>query len=183
MAITFYEDRAGTMQISDTYTCAYAVEPSGRVTLSSSTQSCGGTPPVIYLTGVNTGFIVDASLGVDMGSFESQSGGPFNNASLAGNFFAGTEEVVIQNAQAEVGPVSTNGSGSITGATETSSKSAQDVGLPFLAATYTVNPDGTFSVSSSDGPVAGIIISRSKFVMISPSTAATPYPSLLVLQK
>ena len=55
LAITFYEDRAGTMQISSTYACTYAVEPNGRVTLSSNTQSCGGTPPVFYLTGPQHG--------------------------------------------------------------------------------------------------------------------------------
>jgi hypothetical protein len=183
MAITFYEDRAGTTQVSSTYTCTYAVEPSGRVTLSSSSQSCGGTPPVFYLTGLNAGFIVDASPGVDAGSIEPQSAGPFNNASVSGSFFGGMAEVVMQSAQAEVDPIAPNGSGSITGVTETSSTSAQNAGSSFLAATYTVNSDGTFSVSSSGGSVAGIIISNTKFVMFSPSTSATPYPTLLVMQK
>jgi hypothetical protein len=183
MAITFYEDRAGTLQITSTYTCTYAVEPNGRVTLSSSTQSCGGNPPVLYLTDLNTGFIVDAAPGVDTGSFEAQSAGPFNNASLSGNFYSGTAEVAIQSAQAEVEAVATNGSGSITGTTDMSSTGTQDAGSSFLAATYTVNSDGTFSISSSDGAVAGIIISPTKFVMFSPSTFATSYPSLLVMQK
>ena len=120
LAITFYEDRAGTMQISSTYACTYAVEPNGRVTLSSNTQSCGGTPPVFYLTGLNTGFIVDASPGVDTGSFEPQSAGPFNNASLAGSFFGGMEEVAIQSAQAEVDSVAVDGSGNISGDTDIS---------------------------------------------------------------
>jgi len=183
LAITFYENRAGTAQISSTYACTYAVEPSGRVTLSSSTQSCGGTPPLFYLTGLNTGFILDASPGVDTGSFEPQSAVPFNNASLAGSFYGGTAEVVIQSAQAEVEPVAPNGSGAITGATETSSTSTQDAGSSFLAATYSVNSDGTFSVGSSGGAVAGIIISSTKFLLFSPSTAATSYPTLLVMQK
>ena len=183
LEIKFYEDRAGTMQVSGTLTCTYAVDPSGRVTLSSSTQSCGGTPPVFYLTGPNTGFIVDGSPGVDSGGFEAQAAGPFNNASLEGDFFGGMAEVVIQSAQAEVDPVAPNGSGSIAGATEISSTSAQDAALPFLAAAYTVNPDGTFSVNSSGGAVAGIIISSSKFVMFSPATSATALPNLLVMQK
>ncbi len=183
MAITFYEDRAGTMQISSTYACTYAVEPSGRVTLSSSTQSCGTNTPVFYLTGLNTGFMVDAAPGVDAGSLEPQSAGPFDNASLSGNFFGGMAEVVIQSAQAEAEAVAPNGSGSITGTTDISSTSAQDAGLSFLAATYAVNSDGTFSVSSSDGAAAGIIISNTKFVMFSPSTSATSYPTLLVMQK
>jgi hypothetical protein len=135
------------------------------------------------LTGLNTGFIVDASPGVDTGSLEPQSAGPFNNASLSGSFFGGMAEVVIQSAPAEVGPVAPNGSGSITGITDISSTSTQDAGSSFLAATYTVNSDGTFSVSSSGGTVAGIIISNTKFVMFSPLTAATPHPTLLVMQK
>jgi hypothetical protein len=183
MAITFYEDRAGTMQITDTYTCTYAIEPSGRVTLSSRTQSCGANPPVFYLAGVNRGFILDAASGVDTGSFEPQSAGPFNEASLSGNFFGAVAEVVTQNAQAELDPIAPNGSGSITGTTDSSSTSAQDAGSPFLATTYIVNSDGTFSVSSSGHSVAGIIISDSKFVMFSPSTFATSYPTLLVMQK
>jgi hypothetical protein len=183
MAINFYMDRAGTMQVPGTYTCTYAVEPSGRVTLSSNTQSCGGTPPLFYLTDLNTGFIMDASPGVDAGAFEPQSAGPFTNASLSGSFFGGVEEVVNQGAQAEVDPVAPNGSGSVTGIADISSADAQDAGSSFLAATYTVNSDGTFSVSSSGGAVAGIIISNTKFVMFSPSTAGTAYPTLLVMQK
>jgi hypothetical protein len=183
LAITFYEDRAGTMQISSTLTCTYDVEPSGRVTLSSNTQSCGGTPPVFYLTGLNAGFIVDASPGVDEGSFEPQSAGPFTNASLSGDFFGGMAEAVIQNAQAEVEPITPDGSGNVTGVTDNSSTSGQEADSPFLATTYNVNSDGSFSVSSSSGVVAGVVISSTKFVMFSPSTLATQYPTLLVMQK
>jgi len=183
MTINFYMDRAGVMQASNNYTCTYTVEPSGRVVLSSGTQSCGGAPPVLYLTDLNTGFIVDVSPGVDTGSFEPQSAGPFNNASLSGSFFGGMEEVAIQSIEAEVDPVAPDGSGNIIGTTEMSSMSAQDAGSAFLAATYSVNSDGTFSTSSSGGAVAGVIISNTKFVMFSPSTSATSYPTLLVMQK
>jgi hypothetical protein len=183
LTINFYEDRAGAMQISSTLTCTYAVEPSGRVFLSSDTQSCGSNTPVLYLTGVNAGFIMDAAPGVDTGAIEPQSAGPFDNASIEGNFSGGMDEVVIQSAQAEVDPVAFDGSGNITGAMDLSSTSAQDAGAPFPSAIYSVNSDGTFSVSSSGGAVAGVIISNSKFVMFSPSTLATPLPTLLVMQK
>jgi hypothetical protein len=183
MSIKFYENRAGTMQVASTLTCAYAVEPSGRVTLSSSTQSCGSGAPVFYLTDVNAGFLVDAAPGVDTGSIEPQSAGPFTNASLSGSFFGGSAEAIIQSEQAEVDPVAPNGSGAISGSTDLSSVNAQECGLSFLAARYTVNSDGTFSVSSSNGAVAGIIISGTKFVMFSPSTLTTSDPTLLVMQK
>jgi hypothetical protein len=183
MAVTFYEDQAGTMQIPNTYTCTYSVDPSGRVMLSGNAQSCGTNPPVFYLTGLNTGVIMDAAWGVDTGSFDPQSAGPFNNASLSGSFFGGMAEVSIQSAQAEVDLVAPSGSGSMTGTTDSSSTNAQDAGSSFLAATYNVNSDGTFSLSSSGCSVAGIIISATKFVMFSPSTAGTSYPTLLVMQK
>jgi len=93
------------------------------------------------------------------------------------------EAVVLQAEQAEVDPVDPNGSGRISGTTDMSSMCAQDVGASFLAATYAVNSDGTFTVSSSGGNVAGMIISPTKFVMFSPSTLATPMPTLLVMQK
>ena len=176
LAIKFYGDRAGTMQASSTLTCTYAVEPSGRVFLSSDTQSCGSNTPVIYLYGLDTGFIMDAAPGVDTGSIEPQSAGPFNNASLAGNYWGGTDEVVIQRAQTEVDLAAFDDSVNITGLMDTGSTSAQDVGAFFPATTYAVNPDGTFSVSSSGGAVAGVIISNSKFVMFSPSTLAAPCP-------
>jgi hypothetical protein len=135
------------------------------------------------LAGLNTGFVVDTAPGVDMGSFEPQSAGPFNDASLAGGFFGGMAEAVMQTEQAEVDPVTPNGSAGMTGTADMTSMSAQDAGSCFLAATYTVNSDGTFSVSDSDGAVAGIIISSSKFVMFSPATFLTPDPTLLVMQK
>jgi hypothetical protein len=89
LSMMFYEDRAGTMQVSNSLTCTYSVEPNGRVTLSSTTDGCGGTPPVFYLTSLNTGFIVDASPGVDTGTLEPQSAGPFNRAALQEAFSAG----------------------------------------------------------------------------------------------
>jgi hypothetical protein len=182
LAITFYEDRAGTMQISSTLTCNYSVAPNGRTTLSSNTQSCGGAPPVFYLQAPNTGFIVDASPGVDAGFFEPQSAGPFTNASLSGSFFGGMEEVATQSAQAEVDSVAPNGSGTIQGTSDMSSTTAQR-SAAFLASTYSINVNGTFSDSAPAGGVAGVVISPSKFVLFSPSTLSTSWPTLLVMQK
>jgi hypothetical protein len=183
IVITFHEDRAGTTQIPGTYTCVYDVEQSGRVTLSSDTQSCGGNPPVLYLTSQNTGFILDGSPGVDTGFFEPQSAGPFNNASLAGTVFGGMDEVATQSALAEVDLATPNGAGTITGTTGMSSLCLQSLDSSFPASAYVVNSDGTFTLDSSGGSVAGIIISSSKFVLFSPTTAASPYPTLLIMQK
>jgi len=183
LTIMFYEDRAGTMQVSSTLTCTYSVAPNGRITLSSNSYGCGGTPPVFYLTAANTGYILDLSPGVDTGVFEPQSAAPFSNATLSGSFYGGTVEVALQSAQPEVDAVTPNGSGGITGITDLTSIGTQDTKLAFLPSTYIVNSDGTFSVNTSAGAVAGVIVSNTKFVMFSPSTSATTYPTLLVMQK
>ena len=93
------------------------------------------------------------------------------------------DEVATQITLAEMDLIAPNGAGSFTGTTETSSACAQDAGSSFLPAAYAVNSDGTFSLSSSGGAVAGIIISRSKFVMLSPTTDATAFPTLLIIQE
>jgi len=183
IAITFYQDRAGMIQASATLLCTYAVEPIGRVTLSGDSQSCGGTPPAFYLQGLNTGFIVDASPGVDTGSLEPQSAGPFTDASLAGTFYASDTEIVSSSIQPELDSITVNGSGSISGLVDTTSASVQDIGASFPAANYTVNSDGTLNLSSSDGAIAGIMVSSAKFLVFSPSTWASPYPTLLVVEK
>jgi hypothetical protein len=127
--------------------------------------------------------MVDALPGVDTGTFEAQSAGPFNNASLAQDFFGGIDEVAIQSVQAEVDAVALDGSGTISGVADISSMNAQNSASFFPAVTYDVNPDGSFTDSSSDGAVAGVIVSNTKFVMFSPSALATPLPTLLVMQR
>ncbi len=183
LSMTFYEDLAGTVQSPGAYTCGYDIESSGRVTLSGAAQSCGGIPPVLYLTGQNAGFILDASPGVDTGAFEPQVGDPFSNSMLVGTFFGGIDEVVLPSATVEVDAIAPSGIANITGQMDVNSTTAQDAGASFVANTWSINPDGTFTLNTSDGAVAGIIISSSRFVLFSPATFATSYPTLLIVQK
>ena len=138
---------------------------------------------MFYLTGPNSGFIVDASPGVDTGSLEPQLAGPFSNSSISGSFFGGMTEVVMQSGQTEVEPVTPDGSGNFAGVSDVNSMNAQWVGSSFSAAGYAINADGTFSINSSGGTVAGIVISNTKFVMFSPSTLFTALPTLLVMEQ
>ena len=87
MAITFYEDRAGTMQISSTYTCTYAVEPSGRVTLSSSTQSCGGDSSCVLFDGPEHGLHRGCLPGRGHGIFRTAIGGTLQQRLALGKLF------------------------------------------------------------------------------------------------
>jgi hypothetical protein len=183
LSFNFYEDRAGTMQSTSTLTCQYAVDAIGRVYLSSTVDNCGSGAPVLYLSGANSGLLMDAAPGVDTGAFEPQMAGPFSSNSLDGNFIGGTVEVAGQSVQAELEPVAPNGGGSIAGTTNITSPVEQSVGDSFPATAYTVNSDGTFSFGNPGGPVSGVVISPSKFVMFSPSTLSTSFPTLLVMQQ
>ncbi len=183
LAINFYEDRAGATQSSIPLTCTYAVEPSGRVFLSSDTQSCGSNTPVIYLTSANSGFIMDAAPGVDTGSVEPQSAGPFSNSSLQGTYAGGIDEAVLQTVQSEVDLISPSVSGSMSGTNDMISATAQDADASVQNSPYTINPDGTITTGSQNGVVTGVMISASKFVIFSPSTQATLLPTLLVMQQ
>jgi hypothetical protein len=192
LTLQAYEDRLGTWQGPPpmTVTCTYTVGTNGRVTLTnpSGSDSCGINPPILYMTAANTGLLIDAASGVDIGSFEPQAAGIFSNASLSGTFFTGPTEVVSQSiGKLSVGEVTmTPGSGaagSITGTefvTSTTTPPASQGDSP-IADTYSVNPDGTFTTGSTSPNVVGIVINSNKFVMIDDVSSA--YPILFVLEK
>jgi hypothetical protein len=183
-----YEDRLGAWQGPPpmTVTCTYTVAANGKVTLASS-ASCGVSPPILYLTAANTGLLIDAATGVDVGSFEPQATGTFSNSSLSGTFFTGMVEVVSQGiGAASAGEVTmTPGSGaagSIGGTRTLTSTASQTEDSP-ITDTYTVNSDGTFTTGSSSGEVVGILINSNKFVLLDTSSLSTQFPLLLVAEQ
>jgi hypothetical protein len=178
-----YEDRQGGWQGSPpsplVVTCTYTVAANGRVRLTG--DSCGANPPVFYLSAPNTGLLIDAAPGVDVGSFEPQAAGTFSNSSLSGTFFAGLAEVVSQSIETDsVGSITLDGAGNVTGTSDYMSTSSQTPGSTF-ADTYTVKPDGTFSAASSGTPTVGIVINSNKFVRIDDVTST--HPILQVMEK
>jgi len=185
LTLQSYENRLGVWQSPTplNVTCTYTVAANGRVTLTSpnGTESCGTNPPVFYLTAPNTGLLIDAALGVDVGSFEPQAVGPFSSSSLSGTFFAGLAEVVSQSIETDsVGLITLDGAGHVTGISDYMSTSIQTPGFTF-ADTYTVYPDGTFSAASLGAPIVGIVINSNKFVRIDDVTST--YPILRVMEK
>jgi hypothetical protein len=185
-----YEDRLGTWSTPTPLpvSCTYTVGANGQVTLTnpSGSDSCGINPPILYMTAANTGLLIDAAPGVDVGSFEPQTSTSFSSPPVP--FFAGLTEVVSQSiGKLSVGEVTmTPGSGaagSITGTeavTSTTTPPANQ-GDSQIADTYSVNPDGTFTTGSSSPNVVGIVINSNKFVMI--DDVSSTYPILLVLEK
>ncbi len=72
-------------------TLSYSVAPNGRVTTSGSSAALGVPGvPIFYLVDNNKGFMMSTDSSVSTGFLEPQSGAPFSDASLSGNYFFGT---------------------------------------------------------------------------------------------
>jgi cytosine/adenosine deaminase-related metal-dependent hydrolase len=88
---TFSEIRemnnAGVITSASTVTGTYGVDPDG--VGRGSIGVPGSSLRAFYLAGPGKAFVI--SLGsYEAGSFEPQTGGPFSNASLSGNYVVGT---------------------------------------------------------------------------------------------
>jgi hypothetical protein len=183
VGITLYDNSSGTWMTPNpqTFTCNYSVAANGRTTLSGGTgDTCTGAP-VFYLRDTNTAFLLGTGSSItDVGGLEPQAAGPFNNASLSGNYFMGTGTVVSQSVEVGVGSVTLDGAGNVSGTSDYTWTGGQDANSSFTD-TYTVNADGTFTVGSMAPTIIGIVISGNKLVLIDASDS--PDPSLLMIQK
>jgi hypothetical protein len=65
---------------------SYSVSSTGRLLISGG----GGHEPVLYLVSPTQAFFLNGNGGVDSGFYESQSGGPFSNATASGTYAYGT---------------------------------------------------------------------------------------------
>ena len=166
-------------------TCPYAVEASGRVTINCSSSETGGEYAALhlYLTDLNTGFVLDTLSGVDAGALLPQSGnGSFSNGSLSGTFTTGVAEVVSQGIGTLSAGLSTLSSGAATGTRDETSISAQTADRAFTDA-YTINADGTFTATSSASPLVGVVVNTHTVWMLDPASISTAYPTLLLVQQ
>jgi predicted secreted protein len=68
----------------------YTVSPNGRVSTTGGDDSSPPGNPVFYLVDADEGFFMTTNNSTASGFFERQTGGPFSNASVSGNYFAGT---------------------------------------------------------------------------------------------
>jgi hypothetical protein len=163
-----YQDDIGTWATPTPtpVTCSYTIDSYGRVATSGT--SCGSyytsgawtTPPVYYLTGPNTGFMLGAS-GI-IGQLAPQSA----TSIAAGNYYFGTQAVFFISGntfEASTGVATINSSGVLTGSED--SNEAQAANVP-MNQTLTMNPDGSFSSSSNPGVTVGLVISDSQFVEV-----------------
>jgi hypothetical protein len=158
-------------------TCSYTIDSFGRVATNgtncgsyyNSSTSAWSAPPVIYLTGSNTGFLAGSD---GIWKVASQSA----TTITAGNYYLGTPQpdVFWGTGWDLVTGVAEVTSNSITG-TEDKSRLPNEN----FSQTLTVNADGTFSTSDNPGVVTGLVISSSQLIELQDPTAL--WPSIVVI--
>lgn len=158
-------------------TCSYTIDSFGRVATSGTncgsyynpSTSAWSTPPVIYLTGSNAGFLAGSD---GIWRIASQSA----TTITGGSYYLGTPQpdVVWGTGWDLVTGIAEVTSNSITG-TEDKSRLPNEN----FSQTMTVNADGTFSTSDNPGVVTGLVISSSQLIELQDPT--TLWPSIMVI--
>jgi hypothetical protein len=187
---TYYEDVNGGAEPTQSPSCGYKIDPYGRVEVSGTTCTMYLTsfskmyPPVFYLTGSGTGYLLGTGLGVYTGQVEPQvapSGG-FSATTLSGTFYDGDTEVVNESVSAEelgVEALTLNGSGGVNIVGDyigeyTGSSVTQMSDQTQTTTLGTVNSNGTFSTNTSYAQINAIMISTTKAVAIDDATHTNP---------
>jgi hypothetical protein len=147
------QNNGGTLTINASVTgMTYAIATNGRLALT------GGNGFIIYLVGTNKGFVFDPGDTLGLGFLESQAAAPaggFTNASLSGNYAAGTVPPTISVITNESGLASLDGINRFQTNEDVSMTSGLVVN-ELTSGSYTIGTSGR-------GVVTGLIISLAGF--------------------
>jgi hypothetical protein len=163
-------NNAGTFTSSST-ALNYNVASNGRVAFTG-----GGTPPVMYLYGVNQGFLVSTDANAIFSILEPQAAGSFSDASFSGALIFGTEGSSSSAVTIESGVLAANGQGNASGTSDQSNSTgfAQNQALNFM---YSISANGAGNVGSG---TTAILISGNKLVFINNTN---PNPTITVVEQ
>ena len=156
-----YDEYKGSLVAPQTYTATYAVDPAtGRTPITAS-----GTRAILYLVSNTKAFVLGADASTSSGLLEAQSGLPFTNASLKGNYLGGTIPWPALNV---VSLVAADGAGNA----QFTSNSSGSKGLQSdqkISGTYSVDALGraVFTVSGDATPRIFYVVSPTKTVFLS----------------
>jgi Putative Ig domain len=156
-----YDEYKATLLTPQTYTATYAVDAAtGRTPITAS-----GTPPILYLVSNTKAFVVGTDASASSGTVEAQSGSPFTNASLKGNYLGGT--VPWPDLQV-VSLVAADGAGNGQFTSNTSGSSGLQSNVT-LTGTYTVDTHGRalFTVTGDSTSRIFYVVSPTKAVFLS----------------
>ncbi len=144
-SVTIDDNDGGTVTQQESLSGTYSVASNGRVTVSLPGEN---HPPVFYMIAPNQAFIIGTNGNkVNIGTLTPQTGSNFNNASLSGNYYGGSQQPVNYNVSSEVDAVNANGSGTFNVTTDNNSggcggsgNTCPDSGA--LSVNYTVSSNG-----------------------------------------
>jgi hypothetical protein len=156
-----YDEYKGSLVAPQTYTATYAVDSAtGRTPITAS-----GTRAILYLVSNTKAFVLGADASTSSGLLEAQSGLPFTNASLKGNYLGGTIPWPALNV---VSLVAADGAGNA----QFTSNSSGSNGLQSdqkISGTYSVDALGraVLTVSGDATPRIFYVVSPTKTVFLS----------------
>lgn len=135
---------AGSQSVSGSYAFTSA---SGRVAVTGAN---GATSPICYLTNRLddvAAFCISTDSAARLGLMDAQPAATYNNGSLSGNFFFGSEEP-DDDTVPDLSGVAAISSGTLTGIEDTSGSSGLSLGAA-INAPLSINSDGTGTMGSN----------------------------------
>jgi beta-propeller repeat-containing protein/centrosomal CEP192-like protein/HYDIN/CFA65/VesB family protein len=172
----FDGNESGTSS-SGTASGTYTVAANGRSVLTFTTVTGGGgggiQPAIVYLDGVNQGFVGFTDGSVSEGIIEPGGSG-FTNATLSGNYFLGTLGPTENQVHVFSGVGSFNGVSAFQATTDESDPGGVLSADNILSTSYAVAANGRFTFTNESGnTIVGYIASGCKAEVIS-STGSNP---------
>lgn len=164
-ALAHYDEFKGTLLAPQSYIATYAVDATtGRTPITSS----GNVKLILYLVGNNRAMVLGADTSTSSGIAEAQTGLPFANSSLKGNYLGGTLPWPELNAVSLAAP---DGAGNIKFTSNTSGSSGLKTNVT-TSGTYSVDVSGRAPVTVSGDATTRIlyVVSPAKAVLLSGDT-------------
>jgi hypothetical protein len=160
-----YDEFKGSLAAQQTYTGTYAVDATtGRtpITVSSATKA------VLYLVSNTKAFVLGADTSTSSGLLETQTGSPFTNASLKGNYLGGTLPWPELH---EVSLAAADGAGNVQFTSNTSGSKGLQSNV-MMTGTYSVDSTGraVVTVSGDATPRIFYVVSPMEAVLLSGDT-------------
>lgn len=154
----------------------YSVSPNGRVIVTDLQGKLAG---IDYLVDANKGFSMSADGESTSGFFEPQTGGPFSNSSLFGNYFFGTVAPAIACSAVVSGTGVSVGDGTLSLTLDRSDPTALLVGGQNVPLNFAMDANGRGEESPSSASVL-YAVSPTKIILVTdPSEEDCPRISIL----
>jgi len=175
--VTLDQNDNGTSNPESIQSTVVTIASNGRMTATG----LGMNPPVFYLVNSTSGFLVGTDTSAVFGFVEKQTGGPFNAASISGQFFFGGDAPTT-GVSYDSGTATFDGVSTITGNDDSSGPNGlkKEVLSPSTGGTYsfsnTSTPVGKGTVGTNS---IAYVISGSKLVFMNTGTD----PEVFVIQK